>query len=158
MATDEKSKFRLLVFAPLGKDASLISEVLLKSGVLVQAVSEPRELAQCIRDGADAAIITEEALSEETTKFIGECIASQPPWSDFPLIILTGSGASTPVTEMAARAREALGNLSLLERPGSASDPAEHGKNRLASSRPSIRNSRSSGRTETNASCFTRSK
>ena len=117
MGTHEKSKFRLLVFAPFGRDAVLIGEVLGKSGVLVQAVKEPAELAQCIQDGADAAIITEEALDEQTTKFLGECIASQPPWSDFPLIILTGGGASTPVTERAVRSRSALGNLSLLERP-----------------------------------------
>ncbi len=117
MATEENSKFRLLVFAPFGKDAALISEVLLKSGILVEAVKKPSELAQCIRDGADAAIITEEALDAETTKFLSECITSQPPWSDFPLIILTGGGASTPLTEIAARSRAALGNLSLLERP-----------------------------------------
>lgn len=117
MGTDEKSKFRLLVFAPFGRDGALIGEVLGKSGVLVQSVKEPAELAQHIQDGADAAIITEEALDDQTTKSLGECIASQPPWSDFPLIILTGGGASTPVTERAVRSRSVLANLSLLERP-----------------------------------------
>jgi signal transduction histidine kinase len=117
MATEEKSKFRLLVFAPFGKDAALISEVLLKSGILAEAVKNPSDLAQYIRDGADAALITEEALDAQTTRVLGECIAGQPPWSDFPLIILTGGGASTPLTEIAARSRAALGNLSLLERP-----------------------------------------
>ncbi len=117
MATEEKSKFRLLVFAPFGKDAALISEVLLKSGMSVQVVNKPGELAQCIRDGADAAMITEEALDAETTRFLRECIATQPPWSDFPLIILTGGGASTALSEKAAQSRAALGNLLLLERP-----------------------------------------
>jgi signal transduction histidine kinase len=116
-ATDEKPKFRMLVFAPFGKDAVLISEVLQKSAVSVRSIKAPSELVQCIREGADAAIITEEALDGETTNSLGECIASQPPWSDFPLIILTGGGASTPLTEMAVRSRAALGNFSLLERP-----------------------------------------
>jgi signal transduction histidine kinase len=117
MAINGESKFRILIFAPFGKDAILIGEVLQKSGVLVQEVTDPAELSQCIRDGADAAIITEEALDEETINSLGECIASQPPWSDFPLIVLTGGGASTPLTEMAVRSRAPLGNLSLLERP-----------------------------------------
>ncbi|MGH9529792.1 MAG: ATP-binding protein [Terriglobales bacterium] len=117
MGTDEKSKFRVLVFAPFGKDAALIAAVLENLGILVRTINNPGELAQCIRDCAGAAIITEEALNEETTTSIGECIAAQPPWSDFPLIILTGGGASTVVTERAARSRSALGNLSLLERP-----------------------------------------
>jgi signal transduction histidine kinase len=117
MAINGESKFRILIFAPFGKDAILIGQVLQKSGVVVQEVTDPAELSQCIRDGADAAIITEEALDEETINSLGECIASQPPWSDFPLIVLTGGGASTPLTEMAVRSRAPLGNLSLLERP-----------------------------------------
>ncbi len=117
MATDERPTFRVLVFAPFGKDAVLIGEVLQQSNVLFQTVKDPAGLSQCIRNGADAAIITEEALDEQTTNSLGDCIASQPPWSDFPLIILTGGGASTPGTEMAVRSRATLGNLSLLERP-----------------------------------------
>jgi len=117
MVTDRNFQFRILVFAPFGKDAVLIREVLESSGVAAQVVKEPAELGRCIQEGADAAIITEESLDDETTSYLGQCIAAQPPWSDFPVIILTGGGASTPSTEMAVRARAALGNLSLLERP-----------------------------------------
>ena len=117
MVTDRNLQFRILIFAPFGKDAVLIREVLESSGVIAQAVKEPAELGRCIQEGADAAIITEESLDDETTNYLGQCIAAQPPWSDFPVIILTGGGASTPGTEMAVRARAALGNLSLLERP-----------------------------------------
>ncbi|MGH9513138.1 MAG: ATP-binding protein [Terriglobales bacterium] len=117
MEIDENSRSRLLVFAPFGKDAALISEVLQKAGAFAETIRSPAELCQRIRDGSDAAIITEESLDQSTTKLVGESIASQPPWSDFPVIILTGGGASTPATELAVRSRAALGNLSLLERP-----------------------------------------
>jgi signal transduction histidine kinase len=117
MATDKHLQSRILIFAPFGKDAVLIREVLESTGVVAKAVQEAAELGQCIQEGADAAIITEESLDDETTNYLGQCIAAQPPWSDFPVIILTGGGASTPGTEMAVRARAALGNLSLLERP-----------------------------------------
>jgi signal transduction histidine kinase len=44
-------------------------------------------------------------------------LSLQPRWSDFPIIVLTGSGLSTATTELAVRSRAPLGNVTLLERP-----------------------------------------
>ena len=42
---------------------------------------------------------------------------SQPPWSDFPFVVLTERGAGVERNPAAERQMEALGNVSFLERP-----------------------------------------
>lgn len=107
---------RVLIFAPFGKDGTLMESVLAGSGIAVSVFDEPAELALAVPE-AGAALITEEVLRVETIDLIAGRIASQPPWSDFPIIVLTGGGMSTADTEVAVRSRAPLGNVSLLERP-----------------------------------------
>ena len=108
---------RVLVFAPFCKDAALIERVLQRSEVAVTPLSTVEELANAISEEAGAAIITEEVLQNGTIGTLAQKIDSQPPWSDFPIIVLTGSGLSTASTESAVRSRAPLGNVTLLERP-----------------------------------------
>ena len=44
-------------------------------------------------------------------------VAAQPPWSDFPFILLTEHGGGLERNPAAARLVEALGNVTFLERP-----------------------------------------
>jgi signal transduction histidine kinase len=53
----------------------------------------------------------------EAIDLLTQSIAAQPAWSDFPILVLTGGGSSTPMTENAVRSRAPLGNITLLERP-----------------------------------------
>ena len=108
--------YRVLVLAP-EKDAILVHEALERSGIPVAVVSEVREIARCAAGGAGAAIVAEESLDEEAIESLGRAVASQPAWSDFPIIVLTGGGATTPYTEMMARSCAPMGNINLLERP-----------------------------------------
>jgi signal transduction histidine kinase len=103
------------VLAPFGRDAALISDVLQKSGVRVRLAASSDEVAAAI-PVAGAALIAEEALSENIPELASK-LNSQPPWSDFPIIVLTGGGTSTAATEVEVRARAPLGNVTLLERP-----------------------------------------
>jgi signal transduction histidine kinase len=107
---------RVLVFAPFGKDATLVENVLRGSGIGVWVLENAAQLASAIPD-AGAAVITEEVLQGETIELLAGRMSTQPPWSDFPLIVLTGGGTSTAATEVAVRSRAPLGNVSLLERP-----------------------------------------
>ena len=107
----------VLVFAPFGKDAALIERVLRQSSFNVQSFTKIEEFGDSICDDAGAAVITEEVLQSTTIGTLAQRISSQPPWSDFPLIVLTGSGLSTESTESAVRSRAPLGNVALLERP-----------------------------------------
>jgi signal transduction histidine kinase len=107
----------VLVYAPFGKDAALIEKVLAQSGVSICAVPTVEELASAICEDAGAAIVAEEVLQNGAINALAQRIAAQPPWSDFPVIVLTGSGMTTASTESAVRSRAPLGNITLLERP-----------------------------------------
>jgi len=109
--------FPVLVFAPFGKDAALIERVLRQSDVTIRTLSTLEELEEAISEDAGAAIVTEESLGNGAIPALGQRLSLQPPWSDFPIIVLTGSGLSTASTELAVRSRAPLGNVTLLERP-----------------------------------------
>jgi signal transduction histidine kinase len=117
MTTSLQADYRVFVLAPFGKDAALVREVLERSGIPVGIVDTVGAIARCVIGGAGAAIVAEEALDEEAIEFLGRSVAAQPAWSDFPIIVLTGGGATTPYTEMMVRSRTPMGNISLLERP-----------------------------------------
>lgn len=117
MRSSSSNDYRVLIFAPFGKDAGLIEKVLQQTGIATQVVPTPADLARCISTGAGTAIITEEALRSSEIDALGRSLANQPPWSDFPILVLTGGGVSTSSSETAVRSRAPLGNVSLLERP-----------------------------------------
>lgn len=107
----------VLVLAPFGKDSALIGNVLASSGIKVRIAADAGSLVAAIPVNAGAAIIAEEALPEEAILRLAQKLGAQPPWSDFPIIVLTGGGLSTADTEVAVRSRARLGNVTLLERP-----------------------------------------
>jgi signal transduction histidine kinase len=107
----------ITILAPFGRDAALIGGVLRESGLSVRVAESPADLIASVPEHAAAAVIAEEALSDLQIAELGSKLEAQPTWSDFPLIVLTGSGMSTAATELAVRARAPLKNVSLLERP-----------------------------------------
>jgi len=107
----------VLVLAPFGKDATLIEAVLEDCKISSQSVPSVSHLTSAISKGAGTAIVTEEILQDESIHLLAKLLSEQPPWSDFPIIVLTGGGMSTAATELAVRSRAPLGNVSLLERP-----------------------------------------
>jgi light-regulated signal transduction histidine kinase (bacteriophytochrome) len=68
-------------------------------------------------EGAGAAVISDEAINADHIKALRDWLASQPPWSDLPFIILIASGRPTPGSRVRAQELETLGNLTLIERP-----------------------------------------
>ena len=117
MARVPNTDCRVHVLAPFGKDALLVSEVLEHSGISVVVVENASDIARCVNSGAGAAVVAEEALTDEIIEQLGNSVAAQPAWSDFPIIVLTSGGASTPSTEMMVRSRAPMGNITLIERP-----------------------------------------
>ncbi len=109
--------YRVLILAPFGKDAVLVREVLERSGIPVGVVNTVDGIARCLAGGAGVGIVAEEALDDESIERLGRSVAAQPAWSDFPIIVLTGGGATTPYTEQMVRSRTPMGNISLIERP-----------------------------------------
>ncbi|HEX4785584.1 MAG TPA: ATP-binding protein [Candidatus Sulfotelmatobacter sp.] len=108
---------RVLVLAPRGRDADLISSALEDVGVLSHICRGAKEVVEELKSGASAAVIAEEALGEKQIEDIAAAISNQPPWSDLPIIVLTGGGEPNRATRQLASMRIPLGNLTLQERP-----------------------------------------
>jgi signal transduction histidine kinase len=106
---------RVLVVAPEGRDANVISQVLTGHGMAVEVCPDIDRLVDELRVGADTAFITEEALQRDPAPLTA-WIAQQPPWSDFPFVLLVarrhGRRSSTWLDALMG-----LGNIVLLERP-----------------------------------------
>jgi signal transduction histidine kinase/ActR/RegA family two-component response regulator len=67
--------------------------------------------------GAGLAVLTEESIRTADIKGLANWTGCQPPWSDFPFVVLTERGADVERNPAAERQMEALGNVSFLERP-----------------------------------------
>jgi signal transduction histidine kinase/CheY-like chemotaxis protein len=105
---------RILIFVPFGKDASLACEVLQKSSIACHLCNSFQDLLSELERGAGAVLTVEEALPESVSTRLSQYLASQPAWSDIPLLLLTRSGGNEA---WSMRAYETLGNVTLLERP-----------------------------------------
>ncbi len=110
-------EIRTIVLAPTGRDAQLIFAVIEGSGSPCQIVHNITELCQEIRAGAGASVLAEEACSGDAVDQLKPVLSEQPPWSDFPLILLTAAGRVTVESERLRQLRQPLGNVLLLERP-----------------------------------------
>ncbi len=107
---------RVLVLAPLGRDASLAEQTLARAGLCPQVCSDLDQLCEEIPNGASAVLVAEEALPREGTTKWEEWIGQEPPWSSLPIILLLGR--STRADNVAALRRlERRPNVNFLERP-----------------------------------------
>src|SRR5712691_1332642 len=92
MPNEQGNEQRVLVVAPVGRDASLICDLLARQGFGCESCGNVRELAGKIGESTGALLITDEALGGKVLGHLLEVLNMQPPWSDVPLILLTHSG------------------------------------------------------------------
>jgi signal transduction histidine kinase/ActR/RegA family two-component response regulator len=110
-------ELRILVHAPRGRDAAVVRMVLSGHGIATHVCQSQEQLLDAMAEGGAAAILTEEALPEllADDKLL-QWLAAQPPWSDFPFVVLAtkreGRRATKDVDTL-----QSLGNMILLERP-----------------------------------------
>ncbi|WP_334268442.1 sensor histidine kinase [Edaphobacter sp. HDX4] len=108
---------RTLVFAPTGRDARLMASFMERAEKPCHIVNSVSELCQEIQNGAAAAVVTEEGINGTAIDQLRQVLEQQPPWSDFPLILLISGGRVTAESERSRVLRLPLGNVLLLERP-----------------------------------------
>lgn len=108
---------QVIILAPVGRDAALLARTLTASGIVVAIAADADALLPLLAEGVGAAIIADEALSPNALQALAAWIAGLPPWSDPPFIVLTSGGIPTRQTYQRAQELQALGNLTLLERP-----------------------------------------
>jgi len=117
MAVDVPQGERTLILAPRGRDAVVAKGILRDARIHSEICLDLAELVQAIGRGADLAILTEEATRGSDVRAVMEWVAAQPPWSDFPFILLTEHGGGLERNPAAARLTETLGNVTFIERP-----------------------------------------
>jgi len=109
--------YRVLIFAPIGRDAALTREVLERAAIDCLVCPSIAVLIETLATtGAGAFLMTEEALDDEAFEQLVASLARQPPWSDVPVLLFAG-GPGTEMTVRAIRSIDMLRNVTLLERP-----------------------------------------
>ena len=106
------SSTEVLILAPSLDDAKVAVEVLRDAGIAASPCVSIDALTERIRSGCGAVVIAEEGMETDEIGRLQRALANQEPWSDIPVLILSGSRAK-PAFEVFARS----GNISILERP-----------------------------------------
>jgi FixJ family two-component response regulator len=105
------------VFAFLPRDAQLLCASLSAVGITCRISTSTAALAADIPGRADILILFEEALDETAVGVLVDALQRQEPWSDVPIIVVTGGGAVSRRSQRLAKMSEPLGNVTYIERP-----------------------------------------
>ncbi len=117
MLETREAESRVIVVTPIGRDAKLVTDLLFRSTLHCLECKSLADACDRIREGAGVAIVAEEALNNRLVEELASVLREQPPWSDFPLILLTFAGEVSARSQRRRALREPLGNVLLLERP-----------------------------------------
>jgi hypothetical protein len=83
---------RAVILAPRGRDATVAALLLKEAGIDAAICATPSEFQRAINDTTTFAIVTENALRSVDLRHIETDLQTQPPWSDFPFVVLTDHG------------------------------------------------------------------
>jgi PAS domain S-box-containing protein len=108
---------RVLVLAPIGRDADSAAELVRRHGVRAEIVADLRDLAARIDHDAGAVLITEEALVRADAAPLVAALNRQPTWSDLPFVFLAAQRNGPNADPARGRLPERVTNAMLLERP-----------------------------------------
>jgi signal transduction histidine kinase len=107
----------VLILAPTGQDAHLIESTLKQSGIDASPYLNAESVCERMKNDAGVLLIAEEALNIKAVTALKRCLASQEPWSDIPVIVLTSSGETTLNSLRVMETFSINGNVTLMERP-----------------------------------------
>jgi DNA-binding NtrC family response regulator len=108
---------RALILAPQGRDATVAASILHDAGLIAEICTDLQMMTEKIAEGAGLAVLTDAVIRHADVRSLAAWVGSQPPWSDFPFILLTERGAGLERNPAASREMATLGNLVFLERP-----------------------------------------
>ena len=114
---NESDSERILMLAPTGRDAVTACSLLEQAGLTARVCSGIHELRNGLEAGAGAAVVAEEAFFRADPEPLFEWVRTQPPWSDFPFIVLTTRRDDARSRQHKLRLVETLRNVMLQERP-----------------------------------------
>lgn len=108
---------RVLIFAPIGRDATASAELLRNSRLTTITCADVEELIEQMEAGVGVVFLAEEGLFAKDTSPLSRWVERQPTWSDLPFIVLTSHQEQRAVVAWRRNLVSALRNVSLLERP-----------------------------------------
>jgi signal transduction histidine kinase len=110
-------EMRVIILAPIGRDAALLAGTLTSEGIETAIALDMESLLEMLSSGVGAAIVADEALQQRSIGDLSAWLGLQPPWSDTPFLVLTSNGRPTRESHLRALELQALGNFTLIERP-----------------------------------------
>lgn len=117
MSTPGPDSERAVIVAPSGRDGQIAQSLLREAGFFADISPNLEMLTESIEQGAGLAVIADDALRNADLRPLVDYLSRQPPWSDFPIILLTHRGGGPERNPAAARLAELLGNVIFVERP-----------------------------------------
>ncbi|SDI47366.1 MULTISPECIES: hybrid sensor histidine kinase/response regulator [Bradyrhizobium] len=111
------SSERAVILAPMGRDAAVAAALIKEAGYHANVCGDLAALLHEIDGGAGLAVIADEAIKTADLRALVSWLNGQPPWSDFPFVLLTHQGGGPERNPDADRLGHALGNVTFIERP-----------------------------------------
>ena len=105
------------ILAPTGRDGPVADTVLSNAGFPTRLCADMAALCASVRDDVGVLLVAEEALAGAARDALFAAIDAQPPWSDVPLVLLTGEEQLSRSLSPTLRALATHANVTLLERP-----------------------------------------
>jgi signal transduction histidine kinase len=109
----------IALLTPTGRDGPVAVRVLAEAGLDAVACPDMRALCNLVGngDGIGAVLIAEEALGPRAAAMLLDVLGGQAPWSDVPVVVLTGEGELSRAIPRALEELASHANVTLLERP-----------------------------------------
>jgi PAS domain S-box-containing protein len=108
---------RVLVLAPYSGDSSVICDALSRAQISAIACADMAELCRRVEQGAAAALIVEEALTEESRRRLRMVLSRQPDWSELPILVLVAVQREWDDALVDLQSVGGASHVGLLERP-----------------------------------------
>ena len=105
---------RILLVAPTKRDGAITQGLLAEAGIGCFICGDLEQMAREVDNGADALLLTGEALAAREFDQVLAVLTKQPSWSDLSVVVLL---PPSPLSLRAQRALDSLSNVTLLERP-----------------------------------------
>jgi signal transduction histidine kinase/CheY-like chemotaxis protein len=116
MRQDSDASTRLLIFAPVGRDAELTRDLLARAAIDSIICPSVGEMVEQIAEGCAAVILTEEVFEQPDFGQLPVALRQQPPWSDIPVLLFAGSDGRSP-SPKTIELLDLFPTVTLLDRP-----------------------------------------
>ena len=111
-------KLPVALLTPTGTDGPVAKRILEASGMLGRVCASMDDVCEVIsKDEAAVLVVAEEALDPAAQAKLFEMLDHQPPWSDLPIVVLTGEEELSSNLPRVLSGVTEKGNVTLLERP-----------------------------------------